>query len=204
MKEAETAVKTNVETAMKPNRKFIGLRVDELKARQLQGLADARGVSVNEVLNSMIDDLQGPEETAIERVDKGMNQQQDKAEDLHKNLDRLHSLLRLQDHLDNERKDLEGKKPQSILDELFSTKRLEEWNFKAKALEEKYKRLSQKIEALRDKVIYQGLEPEPSGSGGSDSSEDTAVAEAFKQPSAMPAATPKNLGERILDTIASL
>jgi Skp family chaperone for outer membrane proteins len=174
MAKTETAVMTD--TAVKPNqnsKKFIGLRVDGTKANQLQEIANARGISLNELVNGMIDELQQPEKSAIERVDQGITQQQGKAEDLHKNLDRLHALLRLQDHLDHERKDLEGEKPQGIFDELFSSKRLEEWNFKAKALEEKYKRLSQKIEALRDKVIYQGLETETARAGVSDIPEDT-------------------------------
>lgn len=145
-------------------KKFIGLRVDTDKAEQLQQLADARGISLNELLNSVIDDLQDPEGVAAERVDKGMSEQQDKADDLNRTIDRLQILSQIQAQLDAERKSLEGDKPEG-LEKLFDPKRLEQWTTKAKALEEKYKRLGDKIAALRDKVLAQELEDEPAEDG---------------------------------------
>jgi len=141
----------------KPGKKFIGLRVDGDKAEQLQALADDRGVSVNELLNSVLDELPDSDltaEIADRRVSRGINQGNDQVDELLRKFDML---VRLLEYLEVQREKLESEKPDGILEDLFVTKRFEDWQRKMDAIEEKWERLRKKMDEVQQRLLKRTL-----------------------------------------------
>jgi len=136
-------------------RKFVGVRLDADIAEGLQQQAQEMNVSLNELIADIVGNANGVEEVRAERLDRGMTQIDDTTNAIHRQVDRLHALTGLQEHLSRQIEQHDGQKPDDLFDVLFETKRLENWNATAKALAQKYEKLSKKIEALRDRLLEQ-------------------------------------------------
>lgn len=145
----------NAKKATTKGKKFLGLRIELDRAEQLQDLADRSGISLNELCANILTNANdpNPEATTVTQVEKSLDVQGVKGDELHKKVQRLHALVGMRDHLAANREELNREKPKGVIEQFLNSERLQEWHAKSKALEEKYRKITEKIEALRDELL---------------------------------------------------
>lgn len=143
------------------DQKFVGIRLDPDRAEELKAMADSRGISLNQLVASMLSGIDDPNPTAaaqatVRQVRKSLDSQNVNGDDVSAKVQRLHSLISLRNSIWEKREALKDEEPYvGPISQLLgiNRKELEEWRKKVDALQKKYEKILQKIAALEDEVI---------------------------------------------------